>query len=108
MGDLPVLTQSAISLIFLIQKAFGEKVGTHGVSRFSGNNQEMIGVTVIGRTVPDMFPEPVPLDKEVLGPIGDALMDCQLKSSVIVLKDVTMKSGKTRGREVKRLGDLKK
>ena len=102
------MTQSMISLIFLVQKAFGEKVGTHGVSQFISNNQETIGVTIIVRTAPDMFPEPVPLDKEVLGPIGDVLMDCQLKSSAIVLKDMTMKSGKVRGREVKRLGDLKK
>ena len=37
--DLPVLAQNAIRLIFLIQKAFGEIVGTHGVSQFIGNNQ---------------------------------------------------------------------
>ena len=80
----------------------------HGVSQFIGNNQKTIEITVIIRTTPDMFPEPVPLDKEVLGLIGDPLMDCQLKSSAIVLKDVTTKSGKARGREVKHLGDLKK
>ena len=102
------MTQSVISLIFLVQKAFGEKVSMHGVSQFSGKKQKMIGVTIIVRTAPDMFPEPVPLDKEVLGPIGDAVMDGQLESSAIVLKDATTKSGKARGREVKRLGDLKK
>ena len=80
----------------------------HGVSQFIGNNQKMIGITVIIRTTPDMFPEPVLLDKEVLGPIGEALSDCQLKGSMIVLKDMTTKSSKMRGREVKHLGDLKK
>ena len=95
-------------LIFLVQKAFGEKIGTHGVSRFIGNNQKTIGITVIIRTAPDMFPEPVPLDKEVLGLIGDPLIDCQLKGSTIVLKDMTTKSSEARGREVKHLGDLKK
>ena len=106
--ELPVLAQNAISLIFLVQKTFGEIIGMHGVSRFIGNNQKAIGVTIIVRATPDMFPEPVPLDKEVLGPVGNPVSDGQLKGSSIVLKHATTKGSKARGRDVEHLSNLKK
>ena len=101
------MTQSAICLIFLIQKSLGEIIGLHVVSGFIGDNQKAIGITVIFRATPDMFPEPVPLDKEVLGPVVDPVSDCQLKSSLVVLKHAATKSSKMRGRDIKGLSDLK-
>ena len=44
-------------------------------------------------TVADVVPEEVPLDKEVLGPICDALLGCEKQSTIVVFKDTTADCG---------------
>ena len=50
----------------------------------SGGNLENFDITIA-----NMVPEEVPLDKEVLGPIGDTLLGCKKQSAVVVFKDTT-------------------
>ena len=56
----------------------------------------------------DMLPEPVPLDQEVLGVVGDALLGGKLMDGMIVLEDVTSHSGMAMGGNGESVGDLKK
>jgi hypothetical protein len=63
-----------------------------------------IGVVFIGTA--NMGPKPMPLDKEVLGPIGDTLASGELPSCTVVLESTTMKSGTKRGTETNGLRDF--
>ena len=66
-------------------ETLGEVVG----QLVCGGNLEHFDISVA-----NMVPKEVPLNQEVLGPIGDALLDCKEQSTIVVFKDAATDGGR--------------
>ena len=80
----PTLSKLSNTFENFAVETLGEIIG----QLFSSGNFEDFNITIA-----NMVPEEVPLDKEVLGPIGDTLFRCKKQSTIVVFKDTTTDGG---------------
>ena len=105
---LPSLILLASLFELLIEQSFGEVVSPHLSRRAGLNNEEMSKVFHVIGVMAHMLPEPVPLDQEVLGTVGDVLLGGKLMGSMIVLEYTTLDSCVIMGFDGKSGCDFKK
>lgn len=76
----PTLSELSNSFENFAVETLGKVIG----QLFCSGDLENFNIAVL-----NMVPEEVPLDKKILGPIGDALLGCKKQSTIVVFKDTT-------------------
>ena len=92
--QLPSLILPVTLFELLIKETFSEVVGPHFSGRTGLDDKKMSKILHVIWVMAHMLPEPVPLDQEVLGVIGNMLLGGKLMGSMVVLEDSALHTGK--------------